>query len=269
MNEKRNTLDKLSESVPVAKNFVVLAVVTAIFSLISFVVVSLGTSSAWAAANASHNVSTYTSNASYNVSTNASNNASVSSNTSVNSSTSSSSASSISASDSKIVNVRKVPITVQGDSLTVGMKGAFIPMFDNVVSWSALSGRRLTQGQDILRRQRLGDVVVFALGTNDYTASGTWMKDQLKETRRIIGKRRCLIVLTIYAYKDRPALNKAIEDELGRQVKRGQKAVVVDWSKAVRTRRVKLSDGVHPANNRSNVVRAEMVREGVKRCQRM
>jgi hypothetical protein len=157
-------------------------------------------------------------------------------------------------------------VTVQGDSLTV----AALPYLavelggDRMVSRSAQVGRHVDEGLRLLRAQRLGAVVVFALGTNDYTAATAWFAARLRLALRIAGPDRCLVVPTVYAHGPARAIN-AVLARAGARLG-GARLQVPDWAAAVAAGRVRLADGVHPASAAGARLLARMTAAAVRRC---
>lgn len=149
-------------------------------------------------------------------------------------------------------------ITVQGDSLSVGMK----PYFGPTLSYSAEVGRHVSTGLQILPTQRpFGHFVVFALGTNDYTEPAWVYRGQLRQAHEIVGSGHCMVVPTIWAYHGVPALNRVV-----RQFAERKDVVYVPWALAVANRDVTLADGLHPAYASGYQIRASLVKKAMESC---
>ncbi|MDQ6779248.1 MAG: Ig-like domain-containing protein [Actinomycetota bacterium] len=165
---------------------------------------------------------------------------------------------------------RALTVTVQGDSLTVGswshMPAELGSSFD-LVSISAHHGRPSVRGLALLPKQRLGRIVVFALGTNDWWASPRAYRDRLAKVVHLLGPSRCLVVPTIWrAGRADDALN-AVLHSLARHYGPARMQLA-PWAQAVAARRVLLLDGTHPANQAGWQLRARIVDAAVRACAR-
>ena len=147
--------------------------------------------------------------------------------------------------------------TVQGDSLSVGAE----PYMTRVVSFSAAVGRHVQQGLELLRRQRLAPVVVFALGSNDAAEPPALFAAQVRAALAIVGSRRCLVVPSLYVYGPVRALNRVLRALAARVGP--ARLQVPDWASVAA--RIPLAGGVHPLDYR---LRARVVEAGVRACQR-
>jgi Bacterial Ig domain len=162
----------------------------------------------------------------------------------------------------------RVGVTVQGDSLTVGSWWR-IPHYlgsgYDFVSYSAHWGRPSGKGLSLLRRQRLGRVVVFALGTNDWWSTPTRYRQHLMSVVQMIGPSRCLVVPTIW----REGVNRALNAVLHSIARRYGPArmQLARWSEAVAAGRVRLSpDGTHPDTEAAWNSRAAIVASAIRAC---
>jgi Bacterial Ig domain len=162
----------------------------------------------------------------------------------------------------------RVGVTVQGDSLTVGSWWripAYLGPKYAFVSYSAHWGRPSIKGLSLLRRQRLGRVVVFALGTNDWWSTPSRYRQHLMSVLQMIGPSRCLVVPTIWREGPDRALN-AILHSLA--VRYGPARIqLARWSEAVASGRVRLSpDGTHPSTEAAWNSRAAIVASAIRAC---
>lgn len=158
-------------------------------------------------------------------------------------------------------------VYIQGDSLSSDIG----PRLKNLLpEWqielSAQVGRHLQTGLDLLRRKRaegsLPEVVVFALGTNDWDYPMTWHKSRLVKAMEAAGKERCVVIPTVWADgQNRPAFNKALQSLAA--VYGPKRLQVMPWSEAVGSGQVDLADGTHPRDWR---VRSRLMAASIKRC---
>jgi hypothetical protein len=159
-------------------------------------------------------------------------------------------------------------VTVQGDSLTVGSWWripAYLGPRYKFVSYSAHWGRPSITGLSLLRRQRLGRVVVFALGTNDWWAPPSAYRQHLKSVLQMIGPRRCLVVPTIWRQGADRVLN-AILFSMARRYGPARMQLA-RWSEAVASGRVRLSpDGTHPDTQSAWNSRAAIIAAAIRAC---
>jgi hypothetical protein len=156
-------------------------------------------------------------------------------------------------------------VTVQGDSLTVGMRASFAQELSGwrVLSWDAAVGRHHWDARSLLRRQRLGDVIVFALGTNDWRSDRRGFVSTLRDVLRVAGPRRCVVIPTIYDQRPIAPWNQSLRSVAARSA--GQ-LMVAEWAAAVQRGYARLSDGVHPADRRSWRIRAKVVADAARTC---
>jgi hypothetical protein len=163
-------------------------------------------------------------------------------------------------------HARAVTITIQGDSLQVGTDPYLDPAAHHwrVISSSEEVSRHVPEGIAGLQAQPLGRVILFALGTNDYDDSTSEFAGELREVMHIAGPHRCVVIPTIYAYGDRPAMNEAIED-IARQY--GPRRVqVAQWAALVERGAVTLGDEVHPPDGAGYMVRAALIDRAIAAC---
>lgn len=162
----------------------------------------------------------------------------------------------------------RITVTVQGDSLTAGswwLIPAHLGPGYQFVSFSAHWGRPSVTGLRLLRRQRLGRVVVFALGTNDWWSTPSAYRAHLTSVLQMIGPRRCLVVPTIWRQGPSRALN-AVLYALARQYGPARMQLA-RWEEAVASGRVRLSpDGTHPGTQAAWDSRAAIVASGIRAC---
>ena len=163
----------------------------------------------------------------------------------------------------------EIPVTVQGDSLTVGswwrMPEHLGPSF-KLVSVSAHDGRPAVKGVELLRKQPLGHIVVFALGTNDWWASPSAYREHLTKVLQIIGPTRCLVVPTIWRGGPAVAWNRILRSLAERYGP--HRMQLAPWAEAVAAGRVVLPDGTHPASQAGWEIRGQLVDTAVRACAR-
>lgn len=162
----------------------------------------------------------------------------------------------------------RIGVTVQGDSLTVGswwrIPKYLGPRYD-FVSYSAHWGRPSVKGLTLLRRQRLGRVVVFALGTNDWWAPPRLYRQHLTSVLQMIGPRRCLVVPTIWREGPNRTLNAILHSMAGRYGP--ARMQLAQWSEAIASGRVRLSpDGAHPNTQAAWNGRAAIIASAIRTC---
>jgi hypothetical protein len=165
-----------------------------------------------------------------------------------------------------VASGKPVTVTVQGDSLSVLADPFLAPLLPGmqIVSESAQVGRHVADGEKILASQPLGDVVVFALGTNDYLSTASWYTAQIDQVLRLVGSSRCVVVPTVYAYQPASALNRAL-DKIAQQ-EGPSRIQIARWAEQVIAGRVQLRDGVHPATVMGARLRAAVIASAVQRC---
>jgi hypothetical protein len=162
----------------------------------------------------------------------------------------------------------RISVTVQGDSLTVGSWWripAYLGPNYAFVSYSAHWGRPSGKALSLLRRQRLGRVVVFALGTNDWWSTPSRYRRHLTSVLQMIGPSRCLVVPTVW--RDGP--NRALNAVLYSMARRygSARMRLARWSEAVGSGRVRLSaDGTHPSTEAAWNSRAAIVASAIRAC---
>ena len=161
-----------------------------------------------------------------------------------------------------------ITVTVQGDSLTVGSwwrMPADLGAPYELVSVSAHIGRPAIKGLALLRRQRLGRIVVFALGTNDWWDTPAEYRNDLMQVLKLIGPSRCLVLPTVWrAGRAQNALNSILRSLATRY---GPARVqLAPWAQAVADGRVRLHDGTHPASQAGWQVRAQIIDAAVRAC---
>jgi hypothetical protein len=162
----------------------------------------------------------------------------------------------------------RITFTVQGDSLTAGswwrIPVHLGPRYE-LVSYSAHWGRPSVQGLSLLRRQRLGRVVVFALGTNDWWSTPRAYHQHLTSVLEMIGPGRCLVVPTIWRHGSDRALN-AILYAMARRYG-PTRMRLARWAEAIASGRVHLSsDGTHPGTQAAWDSRAAIVAAAIRAC---
>jgi Bacterial Ig domain len=163
----------------------------------------------------------------------------------------------------------RTTVTVQGDSLTVGSWWeipAYLGRRYDYVSYSAHWGRPSVRGLSLLRGQRLGRVVVFALGTNDWWAPPAAYRSHLSSVLHMIGPSRCLVLATIWRGG---APNRALNAILYAMARRYGPARIdlAHWAEAVASRRVRLSpDGTHPDTQAGWDGRAAIIASAIRAC---
>jgi hypothetical protein len=162
----------------------------------------------------------------------------------------------------------RISVTVQGDSLTVGSWWR-IPRYlgpdYRFVSYSAHWGRPSVTGLSLLRRQRLGRVVVFALGTNDSWWPPTVYRQHLASVLQMIGPTRCLVVPTIWRQGPDRARNAVLYSMARRYGP--ARMELARWAEAVASGRVRLSpDGTHPDTPAAWDSRAAIIASAIRAC---
>jgi hypothetical protein len=161
-----------------------------------------------------------------------------------------------------------VTVTIEGDSLTGGswwrMPPYLGPAFE-FISVSARIGRPSVEGLTVLRHQQLGQIVVFALGTNDWWAKPSAYREHLLQVLQLVGPSRCLVLPTIsYRGRRTHALNEILRS-LAKSY--GPARIqLAPWAEAVAAGRVRLPDGVHPDTQGGWNTRASIVSAAVRAC---
>ena len=160
-----------------------------------------------------------------------------------------------------------VTVTLQGDSLT---EGSWWRMPEDLgadfelLSVSAHIGRSAAKGVELLRRQPLGHVVVFALGTNDWWAPPAAYREHLIQVMHMIGPTRCLVVPTIWRGGPATALNHILYSLASRYGP--HRMEIAPWAEAVAAGRVRLPDGTHPVTQPGWQLRGQIVDLAVRAC---
>jgi Bacterial Ig domain len=162
----------------------------------------------------------------------------------------------------------RITVTVQGDSLTVGSWWRIAVHLSRIyefVSYSAHWGRPSVTGLSLLHRQRLGRVVVFALGTNDTWWAPSVYRQHLTSVLRLIGPRRCLVVPTIWRKGPDRARNAVLYAMARRYGPTRMR--LARWAEAVASGTVRLSpDGTHPGTAAAWDSRAAIVASAISAC---
>ncbi len=167
-----------------------------------------------------------------------------------------------------LTNVQPVTVTLQGDSLTLGSWWRMPPYLGDrfeLLSVSARIGRPAVKGLAILRRQRLGRIVVFALGTNDWWDTASAFRKDLTAVLRLIGPNRCLVVPTVRSSRRFKAPVNRILGSLAARYGPARMQLA-PWAQAVAAGRVRLPDGTHPGTQAGWQLRAKIVDGGVRAC---
>lgn len=166
--------------------------------------------------------------------------------------------------------VPPVPLTLQGDSLTAGswwrMPEDLGTSFE-LVSVSARIGRPSVKGLALLRKQRLGRIVLFALGTNDWWSTASAYRKNLRAVLRLIGPSRCLVVPTIWTHgRASTAFNRVLQSLSERYG--AARVQIAPWAEEVAAGHVTLGDGTHPDTQPGWQRRAAIVDTAVRACAR-
>ena len=167
-----------------------------------------------------------------------------------------------------IADVHPITVTLQGDSLTLGSWWripAYLGDRFELLSVSARIGRPAVKGLAILGRQRLGQIVVFALGTNDWWDTASAYRQDLMAVLRLIGPNRCLVVPTIRSSRRFKAPVNRILGSLAARYGPARMQLAA-WAQAVAAGRVRLPDGTHPDTQAGWQLRAKIVAEAVRAC---
>lgn len=158
-------------------------------------------------------------------------------------------------------------VTVQGDSLTEGSWWRMPPYLGSgfeLLSESAKVGRTTAVGLRILRHQRLGNIVVFALGTNDWWDTPAHYRSHIEDALRLVGPNRCLVVSSIWHSGPNAAFN-AVLAQLATAFG-PRRLQVAQWAHAVSAGEVRLPDGTHPTTQRGWELRSALVADAVRAC---
>lgn len=156
--------------------------------------------------------------------------------------------------------------TVQGDSLQAPTREYFLedsPDWE-LVSFSAKGGRKSPEALRLLRRQQLGEVVIFNLGTNDWLRSVDDYKRVFYKVVELIGEDRCLVSATVYDHGPVGEINQFLRERA--QQLGPERMQLVGWSEAVESGQVRLADGVHPSLSQGHRFRTRLIMEAADRC---
>jgi surface antigen len=134
----------------------------------------------------------------------------------------------------------------------------------SVISYEAQAGRTASTAAALLAGQRLGAVVVLAVGT-DGRQTPTSFAALLQIAARVLGSERCLVLSTVFdAHRNRGALN----DEIERFAAAHPHTVrVSSWEATVLARHVRLRDGAYPANSSGWQLYAELLARAARTCE--
>lgn len=124
----------------------------------------------------------------------------------------------------------RVPILVVGDSLQVGTGPNLVEKLGERIRVFARRGRPSSEGLEVLRR-KLRDrhrVVVFDLGSNDDPAEPSILEQNMREARRLAGRKRCFVIATVNPVPLREPLNQVI-----RKIAKRPNVRVLDWQKRI------------------------------------
>jgi hypothetical protein len=156
----------------------------------------------------------------------------------------------------------KVPILVVGDSLEVGTGPHLIKRLGDRVQVFARRGRPSTEGLEVLRRKfraRHG-VVVFDLGSNDDHLQPWILRENMREARRLITPRRCMVVATVNPERREP-LNVVI-----RRVAERSNVVLFDWKRLTKRRPELLTEDRVHATPHGYAVRSRQLVRKIREC---
>jgi len=133
-----------------------------------------------------------------------------------------------------------------------------------VISYEAQAGRTAASAAALLAGQRLGAVLVLAVGTDGRQTPASFAA-ALRIAARALGAKRCLVLSTVYdSQRSRSALN----DEMRRFAAAHPRTVrVADWEAAVLARHVRLRDGAYPVNRSGWRLYAELLARAARRCE--
>lgn len=161
---------------------------------------------------------------------------------------------------------KPVSYTVQGDSLQVVSMKYFLKARPNwrLASFSAKGGRRAPKALHLLRSQRLGQVVIISVGTNDWFRPISEYNQALNQIIGLVGPNRCLVMATIYDHGPIEAINQVLRTK-AHQLGPGRMQLV-HWAEAVGAGKVRLADGVHPGTMRDHRLRTQLLVEAAERC---
>ena len=157
-------------------------------------------------------------------------------------------------------------VAVQGDSMALSAKPYLIAQLHpaSVISYEALTGRTASAAAALLARQRLGAVLVLAVGTDGRQTPAS-LAASLRLSARALGPNRCLVLSTVSdADRNRGALN----DEIVRFAAAHPHTVrVANWEATVLGRRVRLRYGTYPANRSGWRLYAELLARAARTCE--
>ena len=156
--------------------------------------------------------------------------------------------------------------TVQGDSLTVDSASFTKEVLKgwHRRSLSAQIGRHYWDGWPLLRKQPLGQVVIFALGTNDWQSYLSAYTSTIKKILAYIGPKRCLVMATIYDHGAINSWNRGLR-KLAQSVG-PRRMQVAEWARMVTDHTVKLADGVHPSRSWDWRLRGQVIADAAQAC---
>ena len=134
-------------------------------------------------------------------------------------------------------------LTIIGDSITVGAKGALLDKFSYLTDAQidARVSRPWAEGLSVARSMELKDVVVFALGTNN--SAPAINQNDINELLSIVGD-RTVVLVTNYGVADYSANNELFRN----LAKENSNIIVADWEAEVSKDPSKYlaSDNIHP-----------------------
>ncbi len=106
----------------------------------------------------------------------------------------------------------RTTVTVQGDSMALFARPYLLAQLQgaSVISYEARAGRSALSAAALLESQRLGAVLVLAVGTDRRQTPGLFAT-ALQNAARALGRERCLVLSTIYRSRDGQGANAVIE----------------------------------------------------------
>lgn len=161
---------------------------------------------------------------------------------------------------------RPITYTVQGDSLQVVSKQFFLAARPNwrMASFSAKGGRRAPEELQLLRSQRLGQVVIVSVGTNDWFRPIAEFTAALDNIINLVGPDRCLVMATVYDHRPVDEINAVLQSRASRLG--SSRFQLVHWAERVKGGAIRLADGVHPGTRRDHRFRTQLLVEAAERC---
>lgn len=156
--------------------------------------------------------------------------------------------------------------TLQGDSLSeMSRRQTRKALYGfRQLSFSAKVGRHYWDGEPLLYRQPLGQVVLFLLGTNDWQSSSSQYRKAVVRVLNRLGPGRCLVMASLYDQRPIHDWNRILFSLARKYGPRRMQ--VAGWARAVSRGKVKLSDGVHPARERDLKARAKLISDSARAC---